>query len=174
MLPPGGEVSSGEDYILYGHSMGALVGFLVSRRLSKMPLKQPLKLVVSGHKAPIYPRSKKLAMLEDDAFWEEVNKYGGMPEQLKEYPDLIQFFIPILRADFACLEQYVYEKDYKLHIPIDVFYGSEESISYKQAKDWQMETTATVSVSELAGGHFFIFQHQQSLLQRFLVNSKMY
>jgi surfactin synthase thioesterase subunit len=166
------EIHTSEEYIIYGHSMGALIGFLVCRKLSKLAIQQPLKLVVTGHKAPIYPRAKRLSNMENDQFWEEVNKYGGMPDQLKDYPDLIQFFIPILKADFACLEDFWYEDEEKLNIPIDVYFGANESISYHQAKDWEMETTETVTVKEVSGGHFFIFEHPQHIHQSFLVNSK--
>lgn len=165
---------SDDNYIIYGHSMGALIGFLVCKRLKKLDYKQPLKLVVSGHKAPKYPRDKKISHLPDDLFWEEVTRYGGVPDDLAQYPDLIKFFIPILKADFQTIEAYEHQYERALHIPIDVFYGSDESITYETATDWELETTNTVTVRELKGNHFFIYPHKETLHQSFLVGSAFY
>ena len=167
-------ISSEENYIIYGHSMGALVGFLVCKQLKAMGKKQPLKLVVSGHKAPKYPRATKISHLEDAPFWEYVTRYGGMPEQIQQYPDLIKFFIPILKADFKTIEEYIHQEERALNIPIDVYYGSDESITYETAKEWELETTNTVTVHELKGDHFFIFPHKETIHQSFLVGSTSY
>jgi surfactin synthase thioesterase subunit len=167
-------IPSDENYIIYGHSMGALIGFLVCKQLNKSGHKQPLKLVVSGHKAPKYPRAKKISQLPDDHFWDYVTRYGGMPEQIQQYPDLIKFFIPILKADFKTIEEYKHQEEKALHIPIDVFYGSDEAITYETAKEWELETTNTVTVQELKGDHFFIYSHKEQLHQSFLVGSAFY
>jgi surfactin synthase thioesterase subunit len=167
-------ISAHEPYIIYGHSMGALVGFLVCKQLKKLGYQQPLKLVVSGHKAPKYPRAKKISHLPDDIFWEEVTRYGGMPDELAQYPDLIKFFIPIFKADFRTIEEYVHPQERVLNIPIEVFYGSDESITYQTAKEWELETTQGVSIHELPGDHFFIFKHKKAIHQAFMVKSTAY
>ena len=54
------EIDVCDDYIIYGHSMGALVGYLICTELEKLGLKLPVKLVVSGAKPPKYSREKIL------------------------------------------------------------------------------------------------------------------
>ena len=46
----------------------------------------------------------------------------------------------------------------KLNISIDVFYGSEEATE-EEMLSWQEETTEKVTITQLKGNHFFIFDH---------------
>lgn len=162
------EINSCDNYIIYGHSMGALVGYLMCKEIQKLGLKSPIKLVVSGRKAPKYSRDMILSDLPDLDFWKEVSKLGGIPEELNKYPELIEYFTPILKADFKCIENYQYNENLpKLPIPIDVLYGSDEEITQEEAEAWKEETIANVSVKELKGNHFFIFEHKK-ILQKLL------
>lgn len=162
------ELNSNDEYIIYGHSMGALVGYLICQKLEELNLKRPIKLVVSGRRSPRYLVDKVLSNLPNENFWEEVSKLGGIPENIKNHPELIHFFAPLLKADFECIEKYQYNKNNKrLTIPIDVFYGSDEDISEQEAKDWQMETSEKVTVKELSGNHFFIFDHKEFFTEYF-------
>ncbi len=150
-------LSSG-DYIIYGHSMGALIGYLICQQIEELGMKKPLKLVVSGRKYPSIKRKKILSHLPDKLFWDEVIKLGGIPDELLNYPELMEFYTPILKADFTAIENYQYVKKEKLTIPIDVFYGSEEATE-EEMLGWQEETTAKVTINQMEGNHFFIFKH---------------
>ena len=35
-------------YIIYGHSMGALIGYLICKRIEELGMSKPLKLIVTG------------------------------------------------------------------------------------------------------------------------------
>jgi len=157
-----------EDYVIYGHSMGALVGYLVCQRIESLGLRKPVKLIVSGKKVPSIISEKRYTCLPDNEFWEEVAKMGGMPDKLQEHPDLIEYFTPILKADFKCIENYQYNKNAsKLNVPIDVFYGSDEDITQEEADAWQEETTGNVNVTKLKGNHFFIYDHTEFFIKYF-------
>src|SRR2546421_579196 len=39
------DVVRGDDYIIYGHSMGALIGFLLCRKIERGNFKKPMKLI---------------------------------------------------------------------------------------------------------------------------------
>ena len=148
--------------------MGALVGYLFCVELEKLKLKLPRRLIVSGAKSPKYCREKILSNLPDKVFWEEVCKLGGIPEELNNHAELIEYFTPILKTDFRCIENYKYDKNTpKLSIPIDVFYGSDEDITRIKAEAWQEETIANVNVTELEGNHFFIFDQKDFFAEYF-------
>jgi surfactin synthase thioesterase subunit len=151
-------LNPGERYVLYGHSMGALVGYLVCHKLKKLGIRGPEKLVVSGKKAPPIPRDKIISNLPDQEFWNEIVTFGGIPNEIENYPELIDYYLPIFRHDFRLVESYQYEKKDKLNIPIDVFYGSEEATE-EDMLSWQDETTEEVRITQLEGNHFFIFDH---------------
>lgn len=152
------EITATDDYIIYGHSMGALVGYLICQKIEDLGLKKPQKLVVSGKKSPSIKRETKLSHLHEKEFWQEVIKLGGIPDELINHLELIDFYIPILKADFTAIENYHYVKKEKLTVPIDVFYGSEEATE-EEMIGWQEETTANVTITQMEGNHFFIFNH---------------
>lgn len=156
------EINPCDDYIVYGHSMGALVGYLICLEIEKLGLKPPVKLVVSGAKAPKFTREKILSNLTNGDFWNEVATLGGIPEELNNPPELIEYFTPILKADFKCIESYQHDKNLpKLKIPIDVFYGSDEEITQEDTEAWHEETNSNVNVTQLKGNHFFIFDNKE-------------
>lgn len=157
-----------EAYCVYGHSMGALIGYQICRRIESLGLKLPTKLIVTGAKSPKFSRKEIVSNLPKQTFWEEVSKFGGIPKQIKEHPELVEYFTPILKADFRCIENYRYNKNSpKLKIPIDVFYGSDEGITQEEADAWQEETTAKVNVVKLKGNHFFIFDQKDFFAEYF-------
>lgn len=145
-------------YIIYGHSMGALLGYLICQKLQEEKLPMPEKLVVSGKKSPNIPRENKIAHLPDEEFWNQIIALGGIPDEMKNSPELIEYYLPILRHDLKLTESYQYQKKPKLNIPIDVFYGSEEAHEDDLA-GWRDETTHEVTITQLEGNHFFIFKH---------------
>lgn len=152
------QLSVGEEFIIYGHSMGALIGYLVCQKLQELNLPMPTKLVVSGKKPPSIFNSRNISDLPDDIFWDQILTLGGIPDEIKSYPEFIDYFLPILRYDLRLLESYQYEKKSKLNIPIDVFYGSEEATK-EEMQGWKDETTANVNITQMEGNHFFIFDH---------------
>ncbi|ROI04075.1 MULTISPECIES: thioesterase domain-containing protein [unclassified Chryseobacterium] len=151
-------LDNNSSYIIYGHSMGALIGYLVCQKLQEENLPLPKKLIVSGKKVPSIPRDKKVGHLPDNELWKEVVSLGGIPDEMQNYPELIDYYLPILRHDFRLVEGYQYEKKPKLKIPIDVFYGSEEATE-EEMIEWNDETTEKVTITQLPGNHFFIFNH---------------
>ena len=149
------------NYILYGHSMGALVAYLMTHKIVELSQTLPQKLVVSGYKGPLYKRANRLSKLPEHQFWERLNELGGMPNTLNDYPELKELFLPILKADFTLLENYEPQPKNKLSIPIDVFYGDQENITAKEIISWELESTVRVTVEKFQGNHFFIFNNAQ-------------
>ncbi len=155
------EVDAFDQYSIYGHSMGALVGYLLCKKISALKIKQPQRLIVSGSRSPSVFERDKISNLSSDKFWEKVNEYGGLPPEILTNKELKTFFEPILRADFRCIEEYAHRADTsKLAIPIDAFYGSEEDIVEEEVNAWKEETSNKVTVTKLKGDHFFIFNHK--------------
>lgn len=155
-----------KDYILYGHSMGALIGYLVCQKLQELNLPLPKKLVVSGKKHPSISTSKMISDLPDSEFWDEILALGGVPDEVKNSPKFVEYILPLLRHDLRLVEGYQYVKRNKLTIPIDVFYGSEEA-EEEEMLGWREETTKNVAITQMKGNHFFIFEHKDFFLKYF-------
>ena len=159
--------TNGNDYVIYGHSMGALLGYLVCHKIQENNLPLPSKLIVSGRKAPSIVRDRNIAKLPDNKFLKEVYDLGGMPDEIKNYPELVNFFLPILKSDFALIESYVHEKRDKLKVPIDVFFGSSEAYDFEM-DGWIEESSQLVNITKLEGNHFFIYDHQNYFKNYFI------
>ncbi|WP_271730053.1 thioesterase II family protein [Aquimarina algiphila] len=162
-----------EDYFIYGHSMGGLIGYLVCKEIQMKSFKKPIKLIVSGKKAPSKAKYEKLFDLPSNIFWEKVKKLGGIQEELLEEGSIKKFFEPILRADFEAVEKYSYLSAANLTIPIDVFYGSEEINDTLDFKNWELETHNKVEIFEMEGDHFFIYRHAEKLANHFFQEIKI-
>ncbi len=166
------EISLSNEYVIYGHSLGGLVGYLICHKLQELGIKKPLKLIVSGRKAPSIGRKEKIAHLSNNLFWEEVVKIGGVPIALQNNSDLIEFYAPILKADFKTIENYNYIENMRLDFPIDVFYGTEEEITDEEKLLWEKESTKDTIINMLEGDHFFIYNHETFFINYFKSLSK--
>lgn len=167
------ELDWNQPYAIYGHSMGATVGFLVAKRIAEAGLPQPLHLFFTGRPGPSVRRNAVPSyVLNDREFIERVKSLGGLPEEILKDKEIMDFYLPILRADFHALDRFVYaESPTPLDIPIDVVIGMQEDITLEQALTWKKESSAEVTVKQLPGNHFFIYQHTTYLLK--MMTSKL-
>lgn len=156
-------INNENDYVIYGHSMGALIGYLICHKLEELSLKKPLKLIASGRIAPSVIGNKKISNLSSEEFWNEIFNLGGVPDSIKNNFIMRGFFEPILKADFKVVENYIYEKNKLLSIPIDVLYGKEESNNKLDFWNWQNESSKKVNIREFEGSHFFIYNFVEDI-----------
>ncbi len=161
-------ITSCKEYVIYGHSMGGLVGYLMCQKIEQLGLKRPNKFIVSGRKAPKYKRDKILSSLPDHIFWQEVVQLGGIPAEINKLTELVHYYVPIFKADFECIEKYNHVENKKLNIPISVFYGDDENITEIEATDWKETTNQNVDIFELKGNHFFIYQHSEFIISNII------
>ncbi|BAZ70381.1 MAG: thioesterase II family protein [Pelatocladus maniniholoensis HA4357-MV3] len=156
-----------KPFAFFGHSMGGLVSFELARLLRKQYGVKPSHLFVSARSAPqIVDTKPPIHSLPDAEFIEELRHLNGTPEALLENDELMQLFMPILRADFAVLETYIYTQQTPLDCPITAFGGlQDQEVSYDQIKAWQEQTSASFSLHMLSGNHFFLHSCQSFLLE---------
>ncbi|MBF2004926.1 MAG: thioesterase [Chlorogloeopsis fritschii C42_A2020_084] len=156
-----------KPFAFFGHSMGGLVSFELTRLLRKQYGISPNYLFISGRCAPQVPNSEPpIHNLPEQEFLEELRRFNGTPTSVLENSELMQLFLPILRADFAVLETYVYAEQPPLNYPITVCGGlQDQEVSYDQLLAWQEQTCNSFSVHMLPGDHFFVHSSQQQLLE---------
>ncbi|NMG08631.1 thioesterase II family protein [Brasilonema sp. UFV-L1] len=156
-----------KPFAFFGHSMGALVSFELARLLCREYDTSPIHLFVSGRRAPQIPDPKPpVHALNEPEFIEELYRLNGTPKAVLENAELMQLLIPILRADFAVLETYVYAPEPTLNCPITAFGGLEDSeVSYDELQAWREQTNAAFSEQMFPGDHFFLHSAQSLLLQ---------
>jgi medium-chain acyl-[acyl-carrier-protein] hydrolase len=123
-----------------------------------------LFLVVALLKFPD-PKSP-IHALGDSEFKEELRRLNGTPKAVLENVELMELLVPIIRADFAVLETYIYTPEPPLDCPIMVFGGLEDSeANYEELEAWREHTNSNFSLQMLPGDHFFISSSQSLLLE---------
>ncbi len=159
---------NGEPYMIYGHSMGATLGLSVAAKLEAVE-DSPELLVVSGNAGPGVKRIKDFLyyQLDESRFKEELIDLGGIPTEVTENDELFNYFLPIIKADFECIEKDSFsEKDLKLKTPIHALMGSDEDNS-NLIENWKNFTINKFTHEILNGNHFFIHNHADKLASIF-------
>lgn len=157
-------------YVLFGHSFGALLAFELAHRIDVEGLRPPLRLVVSGRRAPSTGvGGRVLHRLPDDEFEARIRRFGGTPSVLLDDPELRALFLGVLRADFKVIETYEYPQRPPLDVPLSIFRGEDdEEAPLDLVQPWQQEARAASSVRSFAGGHFFALERPRPVVRALL------
>jgi medium-chain acyl-[acyl-carrier-protein] hydrolase len=152
-------------FAIYGHSLGALVGFAFACELRRRGLAGPVHLFVSGRRAPQIPDPIHAHTLPDAelALW--LRQLGGIPDAVFAEPELMAFFLPILRADLAlnCSELGI---EPPLACPITALGGLDDPrATVEQLDAWRVQTCAAFDREMFVGGHFFLQSAKAELLR---------
>ena len=157
-----------KPFAFLGHSMGGLVSFEVARFLHKQYDIHPVHLFISGRRPPHIPDlHPPIHNLPEPAFIEELRHLNGTPSTVLENAELMQLFLPILRADFAVLETYIYTPELPLECPLTVFGGLQDSeVSCDELQAWREQTKADFNLHIFPGDHFFMHSAQSLVLEQ--------
>ncbi len=157
-----------KPFAFFGHSMGALISFEVVRSLCNRFSQSPVHLIVSGKSAPHLPsRHQNIYQLTDDELVSESERlYGALPKIILDDPDLLKFFLPIIRADLTLVETYQYISGGPLECPITVFGGGQDnSVNEDELSAWRNYTVDNFNLKIFQGDHFFIQANRTALVQ---------
>ncbi|HET6978736.1 MAG TPA: thioesterase II family protein [Pyrinomonadaceae bacterium] len=155
-----------KPFAFFGHSMGALILFEVTRFLRRQGRTLPLHLFVSGRSAPQLNREHSpLYNLPKDELLAELQQLDGTPREVLEHPELMELMLPMLRADFSICDTYEYTEEAPLACPITAFGGLQDfDVSRRRVEAWREQTSATFTLRMFAGNHFFIHSNETLLL----------
>lgn len=158
-------------YAFFGHSMGALVAFESARALRRRGAPLPVSLMVSGRRAPQLPdRASPLHPLDDAAFVQAmIQRYNGIPRLILDEPELMEIFLPILRADVELFESYVADDEAPLATPIVAFGGeSDPHATLDELRAWQEQSSAGFRLRSFPGDHFYLQPQREALVTEIL------
>lgn len=150
----------------FGHSNGALLAYELACRLHAAGKAAPVHLFVSACGAPHLDRHQHAhSLLPDKQLVERLVEFEGIPSQVLENAELMRLFLPILRADFAMAENYVYSQRPPLECPITVFGGiDDKTVSPESLHAWRTHTRGPFGQRMFAGSHFYLRTASRELL----------
>jgi medium-chain acyl-[acyl-carrier-protein] hydrolase len=166
-----------KPFAFFGHSMGALISFELSRELRRSYGVTPVCLFASAFRAPRLPdKHRPIHDFPDDQLVQELlGRYNGIPEVVLRDSELMQLYLPILRADLALLETYSYEPGVPLNCPISVYGGVGDSeVDRTELEAWSQQTSGSFKLQMFQGDHFFLNTNRDPLLLAITADLEQY
>ena len=153
-----------EDYpsqSLFGYSMGGLLVYESVKRIYEMSNILPKSVFIAACDPPcVCEIEGNFAEWDDGELCDYLIETDGITKELLQEKEFLEFFLPIIRNDFALFDGY--EPDpvvTQLPISFNILYSSDE----KDITDWEKYTTKACRFQYFEGGHFFIKQNVENV-----------
>lgn len=150
-----------------GHSLGGLMAYETAKVVPGV-----LGLGISAIYPPVDGNLVApigLWKLDNEALIKGITKFGELPEELKNWPQFLDLYLDVIRADFKLLESYRLKSRAILQIPTMVFGGREDQVILSDKLDgWKQLTQVEGPVRLFGGDHFYISRQFPSVLELFL------
>lgn len=155
------------DYMIYGHSMGAAIAYETCCKLIEDGYKKPLQLFLSGRECPFIEKEKEnIYAMKDEDFKKVVLNLGGTPEEIFDKEDLRKVFVPIIRSDYKNIETFVpIHKDTVLPVNMTVLNGKEDNITEEEIEGWKKLCSENFRRFDFEGGHFFLHEDPEKVVK---------
>lgn len=162
-------------YAVYGHSLGAIIGFELLREIRRRGGPDPVHLIVSGSPAPqgIDPDEDGLRIddLDDAQVAAFLRDLGGTPGWMLSDPAVLRMILPPFRADFRLKEDYDYQPEPALDVPITALSSTmDPRASTEAVAGWRDQTTGGFETHCMPGGHFAVLE-RPGLTHRYIAQA---
>ncbi|MEU3188840.1 alpha/beta fold hydrolase [Streptomyces sp. NPDC006923] len=150
----------------FGHSMGAVLAFEVTRRLEKDPGYSPVRIFASGRRAPSSYRDENVHKRDDDGIVAEMRLLSGTNPQILGNEEILRMVMPAIRSDYTAIETYRAELSAIVRAPITVLTGDDDpKTSPEEAEAWRGHTSDAFDIHTFPGGHFYLAAHQEKIIK---------
>lgn len=159
-------LNENDEYILFGHSMGATIAYEMYYKLREYGAKMPKHIFFSGRKPPHTISEKyNIENMNNDAFLEFVKKFGGLQNEFFD-KQVKELFLPILREDFKLVDNYIYHpKNCKIDCNVSVLYGKNDKfVSKYELMKWTDVCENKINFYGYDGGHFFLNNQSEKII----------
>ncbi|SMD25846.1 type I polyketide synthase [Kibdelosporangium aridum] len=155
------------SFAIYGHSMGGLLAYELTKYLEQQFAEVPTKLIIAGWPSAIhvedYVRGLKhlrdgqiVGGESDDRVLEVLRDNGLLMGPIAD-ENSIKPLMPAVRADLRMLGDYRFSDGVLLRAPITVLHGEEDPLfAEDQLRAWEKLTSGGFSMTTVPGGHLFI------------------
>ncbi|MBM7442873.1 thioesterase II family protein [Streptomyces sp. HB132] len=155
-------------YALFGHSFGGVLAFELTRHLTDRGFPASRRLLVSACPAPHEATPVETNHdLSDEEFTERLRKLRGTPEELLENEELMELYLPTIRADYTILDHYRAPRITPLNCPVSVFHGADDQdVPEASVGEWAQYSNGSFAAEEITGDHFFLRDSEDELLAK--------
>nr|WCB70654.1 Type II thioesterase [Corallococcus coralloides] len=163
------EVIRGElerPFAFYGHSMGALIAFELTRLLARRQLPLPRLVVLGGRHASHVPDDEPVRhVLPDAELVESLREMNGIPDVALQHPEMMELVLPTLRADLELCETHPHVPGPPLPVPLCAYGGTKDRVRQSALEAWRLHTRADFTLRMFGGDHFFLRSHRDEVLR---------
>ena len=155
-----------EEFILFGHSMGAFVAYETACKLQKDYNLYPYHVFVSGQKPPVRVEPSHYAECEEKVL-EFLKRLGGVPEIILKNKEMTDFFMDICIKDLRVLQSYVPHEAVTDNLPKrgSVICGDEDAeVAQEELADWKAYFGTEPDIHIVHGNHFYISEKKDELI----------
>ncbi|MFF5256850.1 thioesterase II family protein [Streptomyces leeuwenhoekii] len=144
--------------VLFGHSMGASVGFEVALRLeADTEAVDPAMLFASGRRAPGRDRQETVHLRDDAGIIEELRSLSGTEQSLLDDEETLRLILPALRNDYRAAETYRPVPGRRLRCPVTALVGDNDpKATVDEAAAWAEHTAGAFRLRVFPGDHFYL------------------
>jgi surfactin synthase thioesterase subunit len=153
-------------FAFFGHSMGGLIAFELTRQLRREGGPLPVHLFISAKCCPKEVDDLYSSEISDEELIEILRRYEGTPREVLENAELMQLLLPVIRADMELCNTYVCDPEPPLPCPLTAFGGLQDQKSGRACLEgWQSYTTGRFTLRMFPAGHFFLRRWERSILE---------
>ena len=158
-------------FAIFGHSIGAAIGYRLAVALHRAALPAPHALIVSACRSPqLWRGTETLHTLPAAEMIEQlVNRFGFRHETSEDEIAMMKIMAETIRADLKMLETFRYDDPPPLDCPIFALGGTEDpQVTRAQLQGWQSMTKRAFGVRIFPGGHFYLRDQERAVVQTVL------
>ena len=154
------------EYVLFGHSFGALLAYELAGALIEAGRRPPRALLVSGARAPQAGTTELLHRLGDDELLAHLRQINGIPEILLRHPAYVRTVVAAVRADLRMAELYRRAEPFRLPCPVHAFGSRDDPVAGPEALErWERCAGTDFSLTLYPGDHFYLYEDPAPVLR---------
>jgi medium-chain acyl-[acyl-carrier-protein] hydrolase len=159
-----------KPFSIFGHSNGALFAYELIKQLSNSSyIKKCENLFLSAKSAPkLCYLGEPLHHKNDEDFKQELHCLGATPDEILNNQDVLDLLLPMIKSDFKIGHEYVeqFNAEDKVSIQTTLFSGKNDlDVTEKSMADWQEFLRDEPDFIRISGGHFFIHEQKEELIE---------
>ncbi len=140
---------------VFGHSLGAMVGFELVRLAEAAGVEVRL-LAASAAVAPMRAAELPPHPTDDEQILDHMGRLEGTGQEVMANREVMRMALPVLKADYRAFDAYSCSPDVKVRTAIHALGGVEDPlVTTRDLYAWAAHSEREVEVTVFDGGHFY-------------------